>query len=155
MQIEGDVLGVKRALLAVSHRLQDCPPTDKTKIIGRPAEVIPNRTLPDVHVHSHPQQNVALPSMRRSSTSYIPGVRPLSMVTNRMPLPDTKIPLQEMSFRILCSNDRIGAVIGKGGTIVKALESETGTNIIVGPIIAGCEERLVTITASEVCDICF
>jgi poly(rC)-binding protein 2/3/4 len=53
-------------------------------------------------------------------------------------------------FRILCNNDRVGGVIGKGGNIVTALQNETGATISIGPKVAGCDERLITVTASEV-----
>nr|KYP61193.1 KH domain-containing protein At4g18375 family [Cajanus cajan] len=55
----------------------------------------------------------------------------------------------EVTFKILCSNDRVGAIIGKGGSIVKALQNESGATISFGPSVDACEDRLVTITASE------
>ncbi|GFS32732.1 RNA-binding KH domain-containing protein [Actinidia rufa] len=42
-----------------------------------------------------------------------------------------------------------GGVIGKGGTIVRALQNETGASISVGGSVADCDERLITITAME------
>lgn len=57
--------------------------------------------------------------------------------------------LEEISFRLLCSNDAIGGVIGRGGSIVKAMENETGTSIRVSPPVRLCDERVITISASE------
>jgi poly(rC)-binding protein 2/3/4 len=62
---------------------------------------------------------------------------------------DPETLLQEVTFRILCSGERIGAVIGRGGCIVKALQNETGATICIGPPVVDCEDRLITITALE------
>ena len=63
---------------------------------------------------------------------------------------DTKTLHQEVIFKILCSSDRVGSVIGKGGAIIKALQSDTGATITIGATITDCDEQLVTVTASEV-----
>ena len=42
-QLEGNVLAGKKALVAVSRRLQDCIPVDKTRMVGsRPLEAVPH-----------------------------------------------------------------------------------------------------------------
>lgn len=55
----------------------------------------------------------------------------------------------EFYMKILCSAERTGAVIGKGGTHVKQLEKETGTNIHVDSTIFDSEERVITVSATE------
>ncbi|TXG54042.1 hypothetical protein EZV62_019298 [Acer yangbiense] len=222
VEIEGDVLAVKKALIAVSRRLQDCPPVDKTRIIGsrhheaipqeailrshesfpqeiirRPLEAMPHdtthkpleavsqetlwrpieaylpettrrpfeavpletlrrpfgavsqETLPDLRVDLLSQRNQVLSTAPSSAISYASGFHPLSLESDRAHPPETKSQQQEVSFRILCSNDRVGSVIGKGGTIIKALQSETGASIAVGATVAESDERLITVTASE------
>ena len=74
----------------------------------------------------------------------------MSLESDRVVTPDTNIPQQQVVFRILCTTDRIGGVIGKGGNIVRALQNETGAAISVGPTVSECDERLITVTASEV-----
>lgn len=151
LQIEGDVLAVKKALVAVSRRLQDCPNVDKTKLIGgRPLEVVPQQSLPDPRVDLFQQRGSVLPPIPSNTISYASGSRPLSINTERISTLDPKTSQQEVIFKILCSNDRVGGVIGKGGTIVKALQNEAGASISVGAPVAECDERLITITASEV-----
>ncbi|KAH7575544.1 hypothetical protein JRO89_XS02G0138900 [Xanthoceras sorbifolium] len=220
--IEGVVLAVKKALIAVSRCLQECSPVDKTRIIGsrpheaiqqetilRPLEAVPQEiirrpfeamphdtthkpfeavspeilwrpietflpetsrrpfdavpletlrrpfgavsqeTLPDLHVDRLSQQNSVSTTTPSSSISYASGVHPLSLESDRVHPLETKTQQQEVNFRILCSNDRVGGVIGKGGTIIKALQSETGASIAVGATVAVCDERLITVTASE------
>ena len=112
---------------------------------------LPRDTLPNLHVEHHVQRSSALATMPSSSSSYASGVHSLSAEVNRVPTVDPKALQLEVSFRILCSNDRVGGVIGKGGSIVRALQSETGANIVIGPAVAECEDRLITVTASEVC----
>ncbi|KAK9287451.1 hypothetical protein L1049_015872 [Liquidambar formosana] len=149
VEIEGDVLAVKKALVAVSRRLQDCSLVDKTKMIAsKPLEAVPRETLPDLRVDL-PLRSAMLPPVQSSSISYASGGRPLSIETDRFPTLETKNPQEEVIFRILCSNDRVGGVIGKGGTIVRALQNETGASISVGASVAECDERLITVTASE------
>lgn len=151
-QIEGDILAVKKALIAVSGRLQDCPPVEKTRMSGsRPIEAVPRETLQDIRVDHVSQRNSMITSLPSSSMSYASGVRPPSIEAERIPTLDTRTLQQEVTFKILCANDRVGGVIGKGGAIVRALQNETGATISVGGSVAECDERLITITASEVC----
>ncbi|KAF3435099.1 hypothetical protein FNV43_RR22186 [Rhamnella rubrinervis] len=158
VELEGNVLAVKKALVAVSRRLQDCSPVDKTRMVGsRPLEAVPHETLPDLHVEQLSQRNsllttlpsssITLPSS--SSMSYASGARPLSLELDRVPTFEAKSQQQEVVFKILCTNDRVGGVIGKGGSIVRALQNETGAIVSVGAPVVECDERLITITASE------
>ncbi|PQM33531.1 KH domain-containing protein [Prunus yedoensis var. nudiflora] len=150
VEIEGDILSVKKALVAVSGRLQDCPPVDKTRMTGnRPLEAVPYETLPDLRLDHLSQRNSMLTSLPSSSMSYVSGVRPSSIEAERIPTLETKMVQQEVTFKILCANDRVGGVIGKGGAIVRALQNETGAAISIGPSVAECDERLITVAASE------
>ncbi|XP_024165108.1 KH domain-containing protein HEN4 isoform X2 [Rosa chinensis] len=150
VEIEGDILAVKKALVAVSSRLQDCSPVDKTRMTGsRPIETVPRETLPDIRVDHLSQRNSVISNLPSSSMSYASGVRPPSIEAERISTLDTRTLQQEVTFKILCANDRVGGVIGKGGAIVRALQNETGATISVGGSVAECDERLITVTASE------
>lgn len=107
-------------------------------------------SLTDLYVDHLLQRRSALSTLPSSSNSYATGVHSLSAEANRVSSLEPKALQQEITFRILCSNDRVGGIIGKGGNIVKSLQSETGATISVGPSVAECEDRLITITASEV-----
>ncbi|KAF7803776.1 KH domain-containing protein HEN4-like isoform X1 [Senna tora] len=161
--IEGNVPSVKKALVAVSRRLQDFPPPARTKIMGSksyevvqhesivavPHETltaVPRETLPDLHVDHLLQRSSSLSTL---PSSYASGVHSVSAEVNRVSTLDPTTFHQEVSFRILCSIDRVGGVIGKSGSIVRALQNETGATISVGPSVADCEDRLITVTASE------
>ncbi|XP_021626314.1 KH domain-containing protein HEN4 isoform X2 [Manihot esculenta] len=150
VEIEGDVLAVKKALVAVSRCLQDCQPVDKTRMISRkPAEAIPAEPAPGGRVDFLSQHNLVPPTMPSSTTSYASGSLSLSLKSDRLPSLDANSLQQEVVFRILCSNDRVGGVIGKGGTIIKALQNETGASITIGATVAECDERLITVAALE------
>lgn len=152
LQVEGNVLAVKKALVAVSRCLQDCPLGDKTRIIGsKPVEAVPRENLPEPHLDHLPQRNPGLYTTPSSSINYASGVHPMSIEIERVPAVETRTLQHDIIFKILCSNDRVGGVIGKGGAIVRALQNETGATICVGASITECDERLITITASEVC----
>ncbi|KAE8008327.1 hypothetical protein FH972_004848 [Carpinus fangiana] len=150
VEIEGDVLAVKKALVAISRRLQDCTSVEKTRIIAsKPVEAVTRETLPDFRLDLVTQRNSGLHTMPSSSINYASGVHPVSLEVDRVPSLDTKTLVQEVIFKFLCSNDRVGGVIGKGGAIVRALQNDTGASISVGASIANCDERVITITASE------
>lgn len=144
-------MAIKKALLAVSRRLQDCPPSEKTRTVAsRPAEAVIHETLPDLHMDHIFQRHSILPIMPSSSSIFASGIHSLSMDADVLSPVDTTVTQQEVVFKILCANDRIGGVIGKGGSIVRALQNESGATVSVGPSVAGCDERLISITASEV-----
>ncbi|CAK8530345.1 unnamed protein product [Lathyrus sativus] len=193
IEIEGSVSSLKKALVAVSHRLQDGHHadrtemvshrlqdghhTDRTKVtgqnphealvgvpretlnsaphdtfIGAPRETLiaaPCETLTDLHEDHLLQRGSSLPTLHNCSSSYATGVHSLSAEVNRVSSLEPKAHQQEINFKIICSNDRVGGIIGKGGNIIKALQSETGATISVSPSVAKCEDRLITITASE------
>uniref|UniRef100_A0A2N9IAQ6 K Homology domain-containing protein n=1 Tax=Fagus sylvatica TaxID=28930 RepID=A0A2N9IAQ6_FAGSY len=120
IEIEGDVLAVKKALVAVSRRLQDCSPVDKTRMVGsKPLEAVNRETLPDLRVDYLSQRNSGLPTMPSSSISYASGIHPVLVE------------------------------VDKGGSIVRNLQNDTNASISVGASIAECDERLITVTASE------
>ncbi|XAR53015.1 hypothetical protein NMG60_11021393 [Bertholletia excelsa] len=149
IEIEGDILAVKKALVAVSRCLQDCQ-VDRTKTtLSQTHEVVPQEILPDPRVDLPRQQSLVLPHMPSGSITYASGGQPLSTEAEIAPTLDSRTPRQELVFRILCSNERVGGVIGKAGTIIKGIQSETGASISVGASVAECDERLITVTAME------
>lgn len=157
IEIEGQLTSVKKALVAVSHRLQDCPPPDRTKMMGnRHFDGVQSETFPvpleslnNLHIDHHQQRSATVSTLSSRSNGNATGTHKLSPEVNRVPSLDSKALQQEVTFRVICTNDRVGAVIGKGGSIVKALQNETGAAISVGPPLVECEDRLITITASE------
>ncbi|KAJ8444977.1 hypothetical protein Cgig2_029171 [Carnegiea gigantea] len=56
---------------------------------------------------------------------------------------------REVVFRLMCPCDAAGAVLGWKGRKVKALENETGACIYFSVPEAGCNERVITVSAFE------
>ncbi|XP_024969102.1 KH domain-containing protein HEN4-like isoform X2 [Cynara cardunculus var. scolymus] len=55
--------------------------------------------------------------------------------------------LQDMlTYRLICPDEKVGGVIGKGGTIVKALKHETGCDIKVLERTAESDDRVIVIS---------
>ena len=52
-------------------------------------------------------------------------------------------------FRILCPASKIGSVIGKGGSIIKALRQESGAKIKIADAIPGVDERVIIISSTD------
>lgn len=141
LQIEGLGLGVKKALVAITGRLQDFLPPEKTRIYAtRPLES-----------ESFPVQPVDLPLQRGPLLKPTPS-NSVNQAWGGGPSveSETSRTQQEVVFKILCPNERVGSIIGKGGSIIKTLQNETGALITVGPTLADCEERVITISAMEV-----
>ncbi|KAL8242448.1 hypothetical protein R6Q59_012750 [Mikania micrantha] len=128
IKIEGDILATKKALVAVTCCLRDRLYADKTNMnVGRPHQAVPRETINDRHIN-------------------VPFV---SSDVDTSPSIDSRACQQEIVFRMLCSSDRVGSVIGKSGTIVQALQKESGAKISFGSPVSDCDERLITITAME------
>lgn len=151
MQITGDFQAVKKALLSVSGCLQDNPKVDAansgaTKIsgglihgTGMPAQVdpIPHRgfvsgfNAADYHSRNY------------SST---PG--PENVGSGHRMLME-----EEVVFKLLCQVDKVGSLIGKGGSIIRILQSETGASIKIADCAPDSDERVVIISAQEVLEL--
>ena len=56
-----------------------------------------------------------------------------------------------ITFRILCPNEKIGGIIGKGGSIIRGLQEDIGVKIKVMDPVVGSSERIVAIFSIEVC----
>ncbi|KAI3502917.1 hypothetical protein L1887_31315 [Cichorium endivia] len=55
----------------------------------------------------------------------------------------------EFSMKILCSKSKIGGVIGKGGSNIRQIQQEFGTNIHVDDVAADSDERVICVSSCE------
>lgn len=59
---------------------------------------------------------------------------------------------EEVVFKLLCQVEKVGSLIGKGGSIIRALQNETGASIKITDAAApDSDERVVLISAREAC----
>ncbi|KAJ1429222.1 K-like proteiny domain [Sesbania bispinosa] len=56
---------------------------------------------------------------------------------------------EEVVFKLLCQHDKVGSLIGKGGSVVRAMQNETGASIQIVDAGPGSDERVVVISARE------
>lgn len=140
-QITGSFPAVKKALFAVSGCLQDT--SYATKPLGPPVS----------HANCMPVQDEE-PSPKRRYTGHhnaeyrsrgyssLPGHENVG-AGHRAAMEE------DVVFRLLCQPDKVGSLIGKGGTIVRALQNETGASIKIVDT-PDLDERVVMISAREV-----
>lgn len=148
MQITGRILAVKKALIAVSQCLQDCPPLGNGPAPWSTPTVRPlDKASDDPHTELFPHLNSWLLPMQERSPY---NASEKTTYSNGESRHDTKGTELEVVFRLLCSNSVAGSVIGKKGAIVRALESKTCASIIFAPPLSKFAERIVTISAVEV-----
>lgn len=131
MKITGKFSSVKKALLLITNCLQEsgAPPTWDECPFPQPGYP------PDYHsMEYHPQWD------------HPPNPMPEDVVPFNRPVVE-----EEVSFRLLCPADKVGSLIGKGGAVVRALQNESGASIKVSDPTHDSEERIIVISAREVC----
>ena len=60
---------------------------------------------------------------------------------------------EEVVFKLLCQVNKVGSLIGKGGSIVWALQTETGVSIKIADAAPDADEKVVVISAREACEL--
>lgn len=129
------------------HRTRDVVPREASYRSRQYREVNPRDSL---HRHVEISQEDALARYFETFAPdpYQRGIGTITQETLSQPRIDNK---RQVVLKILCSNGKASCVIGKGGSTIRDLQSETGVSISVGDTVADCNERLITVTASEVC----
>ncbi|GAB4849951.1 hypothetical protein Ancab_029251 [Ancistrocladus abbreviatus] len=132
IQITGNFQSVKKALLSVSNCLQD----------STRADAVLGANFPESYPQRGHSSGLQMDYQPRGYTS-----GPASETNVPKPL---MVPEEEIVFKILCPNDKVGSLIGKGGCIVRGIENETGASVKITDAIApDSDERVVIISARE------
>ena len=126
LQITGNFSAVKKALFSISSSLQEN---------GMHSQVDPfppwgytsGLHAADYHSRGYPSN---------------PG-HENAVVHNRVGLEE------EVVFKLLCQVDKVGSLIGKGGSVIRALQCETGALIKIADTALDSDERIVVISALE------
>ncbi|KAL7116847.1 hypothetical protein ACP275_03G031900 [Erythranthe tilingii] len=143
VQITGKQDAIKKALLSVSQNLvesfirnQDSFPINmggqSSQSFGPPSrqDRFPPPPPPHRPFHGHGEPY---------SSSVFHDGEPIMPVRGNFP-PEV------LTFRLLCNEEKVGGVIGKGGSIVKALQHETGCDIKVLDGAGDSEDRIIIIS---------
>lgn len=131
IQITGNFNAVKKALLAVSSCLQDN--------VGNSGGF---KSSGGAQLEPYPQRGPHPPDHHSRGYSSFPGsesARP----AHRMFVEE------EVVYKMLCQQDKVGSLIGKGGSVVRALQNETGASIQIVDAGPDSDERVVVISALE------
>ncbi|KAK3211135.1 hypothetical protein Dsin_015841 [Dipteronia sinensis] len=150
IQITGGTLAVKKALIAVTSCLQDCPPVgNDLGLSSGPVEMVRRGDSPDPHRELFADLYSFLPPSTENSVNSVSKIHSSSTYVDRESSLDTKGTKQEVAFRLICSNNAAGGIIGKKGAIVRDLENQSGALIKFAAPLTGSSERVVTVSALE------
>ncbi|PIA39734.1 hypothetical protein AQUCO_02600290v1 [Aquilegia coerulea] len=141
VQISGVSATAKKALYAISALLHQNPrPQMSTSIPDGSQSYYP----PAAPIGNMPSQRH--PMSHRNSGFRGPQPMPWE---SELPRPPSGNSPAEFSMKILCPSDRIGVVIGKGGSKVRQIQQETGTNIHVEDTTPEAEERAILVSSFD------
>ncbi|KAK1632054.1 hypothetical protein QYE76_006369 [Lolium multiflorum] len=140
IHISGSFSAARKALLLVSICLQDNPRPDTIsfpagRTFGPPGSGCP----PGLDPHS---QRSYLPP-------HIPDYHARNFPSNVAAPGPRFFVEQEVMFRMICLNEMVGSIIGKGGATIRALQSETGASVKVIDAVPDTDERVIVISARE------
>ncbi|KAF1865821.1 hypothetical protein Lal_00021822 [Lupinus albus] len=141
IQITGKFAAVKKALLSVSTCLQD---SATAGVVDHPPNSAAFRPSgPGVVPHGNAPPSQHEPYHQRG---YAPGPYALDHHPRGYSFPGPEpghrmFVEEEVVFKLLCQQDKVGSLIGKGGTIVRALQNETGASIQIVDAGPDSEER--------------
>lgn len=127
MQITGSFSTVRKALLSVSSCLQE----SRVDLV--------NPSTPKFSGMAHNGTGYHTPEQFSRSS----GVESAG-INHRMVFEE------EVVFKMLCPVDKVGNLIGKGGSIVRVIQTETGASVKVADPVSDFDERIVVISAREV-----
>ncbi|XP_058081787.1 RNA-binding KH domain-containing protein RCF3-like [Magnolia sinica] len=157
VQITGGLDAVRKALQLVSQQLLENPPRDRdsfpaSKTAGPSSHPFTPLPQPEIYppaIHHFPVQGAPYAVRPHSSSDFHPSITPSipkfheteSVILGRM-----RTSQEILTFRLLCMDDKIGGVIGKGGSIIKALQHETGCDIKIPDAVADSDDRVIIIS---------
>ncbi|XP_051124598.1 KH domain-containing protein HEN4-like isoform X2 [Andrographis paniculata] len=140
VQISGKLDALRKALLAVSQQLIEYysrnHDTFSANNVGPPSHSFGPPPRHDRYPHSnHPFHGHGPPPY---SAGHHDGDASVPGRVNFRP--------EILTFRLLCSEEKVGGVIGKGGSIVKGLQHETGCEIKVLDGEGNSDDRIIIIS---------
>ncbi|XP_004504558.1 KH domain-containing protein At4g18375 [Cicer arietinum] len=166
VSITGESEAVKRALLAVSSIMYKFGPKENISLEttvpeGPPSIIIPSELPIFPPGGLYPASDPTIPSRHVPQILGATNAQDLQGYAdagNTWPLYTSALPVmsgidaslsEELTIRMLCPSDRIGRVIGKGGSTIKSIRQESGARIEVDDSKANRNECLIIITATE------
>lgn len=164
LQITGDAEAVNQALFAVSAIMYKFSPKEEISLDTSVPELPPIIIPSDVPIYPagsfFPGADAFLPSSRTVPASVgvtpqvsdIHGYADTSAWASALPVSSgysDQSRSEELVVRVLCPSDKIGRVIGKGGSTIKNIRQSSGARIEVDDTKHDTEECIITITSTE------
>ncbi|XP_030472708.2 KH domain-containing protein HEN4-like [Syzygium oleosum] len=149
VQITGEIEAVRKALLLVSQQLSDYVPRDHETSPANTTGQSSNSSGHALHRSDAVQGAAKFSSSTRDGRGYRSTARHMMPKLNEGGLAGQMRPPQEvLCFRLLCSSERVGGIIGKGGNVVRTLEQDTRCEIKVVEGLSDAEDRIVAISGA-------
>lgn len=153
VQISGGIDSVKKALHSVSQLLVDNPPHERdlaSNPMGPPSH--PFATFPRAEIHPPanflpPARGPHFPSKPFDSGDNNSNFPPFQKFHEGSAPGSIQGSPQPITYRLMCSNDKVGNVIGKGGSIIKGIHHETGCDIKVLETVDP-EDRVIVVSGA-------
>ncbi|XP_077243772.1 KH domain-containing protein At4g18375-like isoform X2 [Tasmannia lanceolata] len=168
--INGDMGAVKKALFAISAIMYKFSPKEEISLDTTVPDLPPSIIIPsDVPVYPtggfYHSAEAKAPAPRSGpsvmgTTQHIPELHgytdaPWPMYSSALPVVSGfggSSPSEELKVRVLCPSDKIGRVIGKGGSSIKNVREATGARIEVDDTKDERDECVITVTSTESVD---
>ncbi|KAM1465686.1 hypothetical protein COP2_045531 [Malus domestica] len=151
VQITGNIDAARKAIESVSQQLLENLPRDSDDSLPTtgPSSNSFGQPLPRPEIYPPPNHSQGAPDIDQPgdfADSHSAAHR-LNPKLHGSGIPRRMKPSQEvLTFRLLCPEERVGGVIGKGGTIIKTLKQETGCEIKVMEGVPDSDDRLIVIS---------
>ncbi|GMH21841.1 hypothetical protein Nepgr_023684 [Nepenthes gracilis] len=169
VQITGETDAVKKALFAVSAIMYKFTPGEEIPLETTVPEAPPSILVPsDVPIYPasgfYPGADPIIPasSLPSAMGSHIQELPGYADTGSSWPVYSSALPLvsgyggasrsEELIIRVLCPNDKIGRVIGKGGASIKSIRQASGARVDVDDKKDKGDECVITVTSTESAD---
>ncbi|KAJ1263335.1 hypothetical protein BS78_09G176300 [Paspalum vaginatum] len=172
VQMTGGSEAVKKALYGVSTIIYKYPAKENIPLDTSVPEPTPSIIIPS-ELHVYPASNfystpdAAISSRHPSmsilgSTPHVPELTLPADCHGGLPIYQSVLPVipiysapkfsGELEFRVLCPGDKIGLVIGRGGTTIRSIRQESSARIDIDDAKNDREESIITIVSTEATD---
>lgn len=169
VQITGDSVAVNKALFAISTIMYKFSPKEKISLDTTVPDPPPSIIIPsDIPIYPngsffpgadtivppsssvHPVGSTLIPELNRRGDNGVawPIYSSLPAVSGY----GGQSQSEELKVRVLCPTDKIGRVIGKGGSSIKNVRQTSGAHVEVEDPIDDCDESVISVTSTEATD---
>ncbi|GAB2241475.1 hypothetical protein Droror1_Dr00018250 [Drosera rotundifolia] len=169
VQISGESDTVVKALFAVSAIMYKFSPKEEVPLDTKVPEVLPTIIIPsDVPIYAapayYPTSDPTLHSRSLPSIlgNHVPELSGYADIGTSVPVYSSTLSgiskysgpsrSEEMAVKVLCPADKIGRVIGKGGSTIKSIRHNSGAQIHVDDSKNNHDDCVITVTSTEKSD---